>query len=394
MIDSRITVIAKKKPLPKKAVRLGWVLFLLGILICTSGYLINPRQAAFSNVVDFLFLTSIGIGALFLISLEYVAGAVWSVPMRRVNEFVAALVPFAALLAVPIFFLLPEVFKWADLKTVATDDLLQSKQPYLNINFFAIRFAVIFGILMLFFVFLTQNSRKQDATADQKYTRWNIRISGLFMPFIAFGVTLLSIDWAMSIEPHWYSTIFGVYYFSGTVIAALAAVTYIVVRLYEHGYFPNLRQDHFYSLGALLFAFVNFWAYIAFSQFMLVWYANLPEETSWYLMRWRNGWEAVSIILILAQFWIPYFMLLSQESKMNLKRLKFVAIWLLIAHFLDMYWLVMPTYNSEVPLGLMEIGFPFLTVGLIILVLSWKMKRHNLLPIGDPKLQRGLKFHL
>jgi hypothetical protein len=383
-----------KKSMPANLERLGWLLFILGIVICVFGYYVDARQAAFNTIVGFLFLTSIAMGAIFLIALDSVAGSVWSVPMRRINEFLAALIPFAALLALPVFFYLPEVFSWAESGSAVVDPLIQSKRQYLNVNFFVIRFIVIFAIWTIFYYFLTKNSLKQDVTKDQKYTRWNIRLSAVFMPIFAFGLTVIAIDWGMSLEPHWYSTIYGVYYFSGAVIATLATSTYIIVQLHERGYLQYLRRDHFYSLGTLMFVFVNFWAYIAFSQFLLIWYANMPEETFWFIMRWKNGWQGVSILLLVVQFWVPYFILLSQESKMNLRRLKFISIWLLFAHLLDLYWLIMPTYNADVTVNWMMIGFPLLFVGLVITVFAWKMKRHNLMPIGDPRLQRGLEFHL
>ena len=249
-------------------------------------------------------------------------------------------------------------------------------------------------ILNLFYYFFTKNSSKQDVSRDPHLTTLNVRLAAVFMPVFAILISLIAIDWAMSLEPHWYSTIFGVYYFAGTVLAGLAATTYIVVRFHEAGYFTNLRRDHFYSLGALLFAFVNFWAYIAFSQFLLIWYANLPEETVWFMNRWKDGWQYVSILLIVVQFAVPYFALLTQDSKMDTKRLKFMAIWILCAHFLDIYWLVMPSYGEGVPVGWMEIGFPILLVGLTMLVISYKLSHNNLVPIGDPKLARGLDFRL
>jgi hypothetical protein len=144
----------------------------------------------------------------------------------------------------------------------------------------------------------------------------------------------------------------------------------------------------------LLFAFINFWAYIAFSQFLLIWYANLPEETFWFIKRWKEGWEYVSILLIIVHFVVPYFALLTQDSKMDTKRLKLMSIWILFSHLLDLYWLVMPTYGEGIPFGWMEIGFPILLVGLALVVLSYKVKRNNMIPVGDPKLERGLSFHL
>jgi hypothetical protein len=393
MKGNEINIRTVRRPFPQKATRTGWILFSAGILLCLAGYWSDPRHAAFDNEINFLFISSIAVGSLFLVALEYIAGAVWSVPLRRITEFLSMLLPFAAILAIPLLFHLDDIFRWAGQGT-APDSMAPSKSAYLNTGFFTLRFALIFGCWILFMIILLWNSFKQDRDPDQKYTGRNVKASGAFLPFFAAGITLLAVDWAMSLEPNWYSTIFGIYFFSGTVVAALAVLTITVIFLFERGYFPFLRSDHFYNLGALMFAFVNFWAYIAFSQFMLIWYGNLPEETSWFIMRWKNGWMNVSIILIAIHFWIPYFMLLSQESKTNLRRLKYTAVLLLAAHFMDMYWLVMPSYEGGVPLGWVEVGFPVMEAGLIILLLSWLMKLRNYIPNGDPKMQRALHFKL
>ena len=386
-----------KKPLPPKVTYLGLVLFCVGIVLYAIGYYVEPRHAAFNNVINFLFLTSIAVGALFLIALEYIAGAVWSVPMSRVNEFLAGLIPFTPFLAIPLFFHLHELFHWTHTDVVAADELLAAKAKYLNSIFFVLRYIATFVLWTFFYWLFTRNSLKQDSTKDAKgdtYTRRNIRLSAIFLPVFAITITFIAIDWAMSLEPLWYSTIIGIYYFSGTVVSALAAATYIIIRFHETGRLPGLRRDHFYSLGSLMFAFVNFWAYIAFSQFMLIWYANLPEETFWFMKHWQNGWQVVSILLIVIQFAVPYAVLLPQEAKMDPKRLKFIALWLLAAHWIDLYWFVMPTYDASVTFGWMELSFPLLIIGLMITVVAWKTKKHNLMPIGDPKLKRGMEFHL
>lgn len=386
--------VTTQQEIPGKVTSLGWVLLLLGIAIVAAGYFSGTREAAFHNVIGFLFVTSIGVGSLFLIALEYIAGAVWSVPLRRVTEALAGMIPFAAILALPMLFNLHDLFHWSHPEAVAADELLQSKAPYLNVQFFLIRFAAIFIIWTFFAWIFTRNSRKQDISRDPKLTSINIKLAAVFMPVFAITITLTAIDWAMSLEPHWFSTIFGVYYFSGSVLAALAAITFIIVLLMEQGFLPGLRRDHLYSLGALMFAFTNFWAYIAFSQFLLIWYANLPEETVWFLARWANGWEIVSVLLIVVRFAVPYVVLLSQDAKMDPRRLKFIAIWLLAAHLLDLYWLVMPTFAPGVTLSWMFPGFILLAAGLVILLVTMTMKRYNLMPVGDPKLARGLEFHL
>jgi len=383
-----------RKELPASVTRLGWILLIAGVAIAALGYIVDARRMAFDNIIGYLFLASVAAGSVFLVALEYIGGAVWSVPTRRVNEFLGALVLLLPLIALPMFFHLHDVYHWTHEEVVAADKLLAGKSPYLNVNFFVLRFVLIFAVWSLFHFLFTRNSTKQDTTKDQKLTTINIRLAAVFMPVFAISLTLTAVDWAMSLEPHWSSTIFGVYYFSGTVLAALSAATYIIIKLHEYGYLPKVQRDSFYSLGALMFAFINFWAYIAFSQFLLIWYADLPEETVWFMSRWRNGWEYVSILLIVVHFAVPYFALLTQDSKMDLKRLKLMAIWILFAHLLDLYWLVMPTYSENVSFSWTEFGFPILLVGLVMVVLSFKMKRNNLVPVGDPKLARGLSFRL
>lgn len=385
-----------RKDLPENFKKLGLILAVVGLLIVVIGYFIDPVRSAFNNVMLLMFLASIGVGSLFLVALEYITGAVWSTPFRRVSEFLAATLLILPIVAIPLFFNLHELFPWTHTEVVETDYLLQSKSSYLNTTFFTIRSVVYVVIWILFFVIITKNSKKQDESGDQILTKRNITLSAIFMPLFAFTVTFSSIDWLMSLEPHWFSTIFGVYYFSGTVLAALAAATMFIVILNEKGYFvKGLTKDHYYSLGALLFAFTNFWAYIAFSQFLLIYYANLPEETFWYLARWEGTWMYYSIGLIFVRFMVPYFGLLSQPSKMNPRRLLYMSVWILFAHIYDMYWIIMPTMSKEgVSFNWFEIGYPLLAFGIIIVIFNLKAKKNNLVAIRDPKLKRGIDFRL
>lgn len=314
--------------------------------------------------------------------------------MRRVTEFLAGITLVVPLVAVPLLMNLHDLFHWTHPEAVQADPLLAGKSSYLNVPFFVFRFLAIFALWSLFYLLFFRNSTRQDLSRSQGLTRRNIRLSAVFLPVFAVTLTLTAVDWAMSLEPHWYSTIFGVYYFSGTVLAAVAATTFVVVKFQEKGFLPKLKRDHLYSLGALLFAFVNFWAYIAFSQFLLIWYANLPEETYWFMTRWQGGWEYFSVLLIIVHFAVPYSALLAQDAKMNPKRLKIMALWILGAHLLDLYWLVMPTYSESFVFGWMEIGYPFLAAGMIMVLLSYMLRRYNIVPVGDPKLQRGLDFRL
>lgn len=388
----------QRKDLPSSISKIGMTLLVVGVILGVVAFFVDHSRAVFNYLIAFTFMISISVGALFLIALEYVVGADWSVPIRRVVEFFAATIPLLALLVIPLLFNIGELFHWSHQEAIAEDEILQAKAPYLNVTFFIIRVFVLIGLWSLFYFFFIRNSKKQDTTKDQKLTTINIRLSAIFIPVFAITLTIAAVDWLMSIEPHWFSTIIGVYFFAGTVIAALAAVTLATVLLKENGYLhPAMTNDHLYSLGALLFAFVNFWGYIAFSQYMLIWYADLPEETFWFMQKWEGSWAIFSIGLIIIKFLVPYIVLVSQPSKMDPKKLKFISVWLLFAHLYDLFWFVMPEMeelSGGYSFSWIDLVFPIAAVGLIILVFNMKAKKENLIPIGDPKLQRGLDFHL
>ncbi len=388
----------QKKELPASLSRLGIIIFVVGTVLSLLAFFVDQERAIFNYLVTYMMIVSIGLGSLFLIGLEYIAGADWSTPIRRIPEFFAMLLPVLFVLVIPILVFNHDLFHWAHKEAVADDKILQGKAPYLNVTFFIVRTFVFIGLWSLFYFVMTRNSRKQDETKDQTLTKKNIRLGAIFIPVFALSITFTAVDLMMSLEPHWFSTIYGVYYFAGTVVASLAAITIAIVLLKEKGYFGSwMTNDHLFSLGALLFAFVNFWAYIAFSQFMLIWYADLPEETFWYLTRWNGGWVFISLLLIVVHFLVPYFALLTQPSKMNPKVLKFIAVWLLFAHLLDMFWLIMPnmgSMKSGYVFSWIDLVFPIAGTGLVIFVFAFAAKKANLIPIGDPKLKRGIDFHL
>ncbi len=384
----------QKKDLPKKLSQIGWILFAAGLVLGVIGFFTDHHRALMNYLMAYMFVLSIGIGSLLLIALEYVGGADWSVPIRRVVEFLAAIIIFLPILVLPLVFSIHDIFHWVHQDVVSADKILKGKSPYLNETFFIIRVFVILAIWGLFYYLLIRNSNEQDKTKNQLLTKKNIILSAIFIPIFAITITVTAVDWLMSLEPHWFSTIFGVYFFAGSVVASLAAVTLFVVKLKENGYMhPKLVDDHLFSLGALQFAFINFWAYIAFSQYLLIWYANLPEENFWFLHRWQHGWEFLSLILIITHFIFPYAALLSQPAKMDPKRLKFISAWILLAHFIDLYWLVMPNIQGYY-FSWIDLVVPLIAVGLIILVFNFRAKKSNLVPIGDPKLQKGLDFRV
>ncbi len=386
-----------KKDLPPLIKNLAYGLTAVGLILVALAYFIDPTRSAFNNVILLMFLTSIGLGSLLIVALEYLGGAVWSTPFRRIGEFLAATLLILPLVAIPIYFNMHELYHWTHLDVVEHDTILSGKSSYLNMGFFTIRVVAFFAIWILFYWLITRNSKKQDITGEDKLTKTNIKLSAIFIPIFGLTITFASIDWLMSLEPHWFSTMFGVYFFAGTFMSAISFITLLLVYLNEKGHLvKGLTKDHYYSFGVFMFGFVCFWAYIAFSQYMLIWYANMPEETIWFLNRWEGSWQTFSVVvMIFLHFVFPFFILASQPSKMDGKKLKIMAVWLLVVHFLDLYWIVFPTFSPEgFMFGWIELGFLLLAFGLVLLVFTLKAKNNNLIPIGDPKLQRGIDFRL
>ncbi|MCL5034229.1 MAG: quinol:cytochrome C oxidoreductase [Bacteroidetes bacterium] len=386
----------KLRKLPGSYARLGWTLLVVGAVLTILSFALNPKHASFGLIMTLTFVATVGIGGLFWVGVEYVSSAVWSTALRRPFEFIAGVIPFLVILALPLLFRMRTVFEWTHASYFKDDPSMLVKAPYLNIPFFIIRTIAVLLIWWLYYHIIIRNSNLQDTSKDQGLTRKNIRTSAGFLVVFALTLTIFSVDWLMSLTPSWFSTIFAVYVFAGAVLSSMALGTLIIVLLNEKDRFPvKLTPDHYYNLGAFLFAFVIFWAYIGFSQFLLQWYGNLREETAYWIPRIHGSWAVLSIILALGEFLIPFFLLVTKPAKMDPKRLVFVSIWLLVAHALDIYWMVMPVYNSaNAVFGITEIAFMALSIGIILTVFAYKARGSNMVPIGDPKLQRGLEFHL
>ncbi|HEY5959653.1 MAG TPA: hypothetical protein VIV60_24025 [Polyangiaceae bacterium] len=356
------------------------------------------RHFFHSYLVAYTWTLSIGIGALWWVTLQHLVNAKWSIVVRRIGEIIAAnmwLLAVAALpLVVPVAMGKAELFRWVSPEFMHSNHALHSKAAYLNVGFFLVRFAIYFGFWGLWSQKLLAKSRSQDEGKGERFVERFRSLSAPSMILLALTLTFCSFDLLMSLDPSWQSTIFGVYYFAGAVIAIHATFIIVLAWLQKHGRMQEVvTVEHFHDLGKMLFAFVVFWAYIAFSQFMLIWYANVPEETTFYLERIGGSWMAVSVWLIVGHFGIPFLGLLSRHVKRNRRALVFWAVWMLIAHYIDLYWLVMPNFESHaVPFSLLDI---FCWVGLGATFLAAAIRRArvgHLIPMRDPRLPHSLGF--
>ncbi len=382
--------------LPDRTRRRALWMFAAGALLAGAAAFSDWSRFLAGSLVLFLFLLTLGLGCLFFVTLEYTVNASWSVPFRRIPEIFAILVPVSLLLAWPVVFGIHDLYEWSHAEAVARDPILQKKELYLNVPFYLARFAFFYLVWLAGYHLLVRGSFRQDRTGGDAFAKRASKIGPVFMILFVVSVTFAAVDWVMSLVPHWYSSIFGIYLLVGTMVAGVALTTFIAAVLKLQGRLPDsVGPDHFYNLGALLFALNTAWAYIAFAQFLLIWYANLPQETIWYEMRGRGGWLGVSLVLIVAHFFVPFLALLTRQAKMDLPRLRWVAAWVLATHGLDLYWLVIPSLRSSGPaLGWQEIAFPFLAASIVTLVGVWQLARRPVLPIKDSRLEAGLHFHL
>jgi len=355
----------------------------------------NPEQFAFSWLVAFAFWLSIALGALFFVLTHYATRAKWSVVVRRIGEHVMATLPLFIVLFVPVYLGRHELYHWLDAEHVAHDALLQGKQGFLNEGFFTLRAAIYLIAWSLLAWWFLRGSHKQDAMGtDDRITQRMIRLSAPALIVFAVTVTFASVDWMMSLDPHWYSTMYGVYYFCGCVVGFFAFMCILTVAMRRAGLLGGaVSVEHVHDLGKLLFAFTVFWAYIAFSQYFLIWYANIPEETEFYLHRAQGGWEHVSMLLAVGHFAVPFLFLMSRSIKRRAPLLVIGSVWMLLMHLVDVYWLVMPTlHDHAVHVSALDITCLIGIGGLFVGAMGLSMRRGALVPLRDPRLDDSLGF--
>jgi hypothetical protein len=351
-----------------------------------------------SYLIAFLFVASLSLGGLFFILIQHLVRAGWSVVLRRIAEFLAASSPWIAVLSlpivVPLFFGAYALFEWNDPHLIETDVLIRHKRAWLNPTFFSIRAVIYFGVWSLFSRYLLSRSRMQDQSGDPGLTSQMQAVAPVGMLLFALTANFFAFDFMMSVAPHWFSAIYGIYYFSGSVVASLAAMILLAQWLQKlHVIGPELTTDHYHDLGKLLFGFNFFWGYIAFSQYMLIWYANIPEETVWLIQRQENGWAWVSLALLFGHLFLPFFGIMSRKSRRSPTSLLFWSCWLLAMHWLDLYWNVMPEFSLSPWPGVIDVlllaGVACLSGAAFLRTAS----HHSFVPVRDPRLKESLAFH-
>jgi hypothetical protein len=367
---------------------------LLGAVACAVLGASNPKQFFFSWLVSFLFFLSLALGGLFFVLIQYAVQGGWGIVVRRIGETIFATLPVMAVLFLPLLAGLHDLYPWSVPGAADHDALLRWKAPFLNVPFFLVRALLYFGIWSFIAVAYYRLSRGQDETGDPAVSARLRRFAGPCLIVLAVTQTLASVDWIMSLTPHWYSTMFGVYFFAGSFVGFIALLSVVAVGVREARLLDTvISPEHLHDVGKLLFAFTCFWAYIAFCQFFLMWYANLPEETVWYKARLEGSWKTVSVFLMAGHFVAPFFYLMGRTVKRKGATLAAGGAWLLAMHFLDLYWQVMPSLHPDgLHVSALDVAAFLAVGGCFVAAAGWLMRRQALVPLRDPRLAESLAF--
>jgi len=340
------------------------------------------------------YITGIGFTGMLFVAILYVSNAGWGVAIRRIPEAMFSALSVGFILMLLVLLGVHHLYEWSHPGVMVNDPILQGKEPWLNLPSFILRVPIYFGIWFLLGKPILNHSRKQDESGDPEHKQKSIRWSAAWLYIGGIAFIISSFDWIMSIEPHWYSTIFGLYNFSGVFNSGLAFMIILLIYLRRIGYIKVLKNDHLYELARYLFAFTTFWVYIWFSQHMLIWYANIPEETGYYLKRHAGAFGVLTVINILMNWLIPFTILLFRKSKRTEKPLLIASSIVLIGHWTDLYLMIFPPLIGNNP----EFGFIELGVAIIIIVISFGLviltiSKGNLVPIKDPYINESIRLH-
>ena len=369
------------------------IIALVALVLCAIGAFVDPHQFSYSWLFAFAFFFTLCAGCFFWTIVHHATDAEWSVVVRRQLENLAALLVVLALLFVPILLLRHHLYAWMDIPP-GVEPSLDSKRAYLNWSFFLGRAVFFFGFFILASLFLRRFSVQQDKDGNPRFTIWMRKVAFTSLPLFALCLTFGAFDWLMSLNYRWFSTMFGVYIFAGAAGSSMSLLVLVITALRQAGYLKDVvTLEHYHIMGKWMFAFCVFWAYIGFGQYMLIWYANMPEETEYFITRNTESWWVLSMLLVIGRFFGPFAILLLRSIKKQPHRLCYVAGWILCMQMLDIYLVILPALHGTGVhvsiwdlVSLIAIGA---TLGFVYLQI---VPRTSLFPIRDPRLIESLRL--
>ena len=373
--------------------RLATIVGVVGLALCVAGFLASREHFFKSYLLAYVFWVGIALGCLALSMVHHLSGGAWGVVTRRVFEAASRTLPFMAILFLPLAFGVGELYLWANPDEVAKDAILQHKAPYLNVPFFFIRAALYFAIWSGMAYLLSKWSLEQERDGERGQSLRMQRLSGGGLVLYAITILFMSVDWIMSLDPHWFSTMYGILFMGGQGLSALAFTIAVVVLLSRTEPMSRvIAPAHLHDLGKLLLAFVMLWAYFSFSQFLIIWSANLPEEIPWYLRRMGGGWQWVGLALIIGHFALPFMLLLSSDLKKHGRTLIVIALLVIGMRIVDLFWQIGPLHGEDhFGVHWLDAVAPVALGGVWLALFLWQLGTRPLLPLGEPYLHEALE---
>ena len=385
--------------------RLGMGAALAGVVLIIAGLLIGgndggegfhiPARFFQAYLVGYTFWFGIVLGSMALLMVQHLSGGAWGVVIRRPLEAAMRTLPIMAVLFLPIVFGMHDLYHWTH-EDAANDPLIASKAAYLNTEFFLVRQVFYFAVWIAMGAMLSKWSGEQDRTGDPGLVRKFSILSGAGLVIYSLTITFAMVDWTMSVNPHWFSTMWGPLHMVGQGLSALSFAILVAIMLSQSPPMNGVvTAHHLHDLGKLLFAFLMLWAYLTFSQFLIIWSANLAEEIPHYLVRWDSGFQYVSLFMIVLHFALPYTLLLSRDLKRDWRRLRLIAGWVLCARIVDYYWHVAPEFHpAGLDLGLLDFAAPIAIGGIFLALFAVNLRSRSLMPVHDPGLAKALAHHV
>ncbi|MFV0379058.1 MAG: hypothetical protein ACK5JD_17345 [Mangrovibacterium sp.] len=386
-------MIDEKFIIPQKLKLAGFVLIAIGVLSFAIGFFTDPARAWANYLLNNFYFVSIAIGAAFFISIQYIAQAGWSAGFKRIPEAMAAWLPFAAGLFFVLLLGVHHLYEWSHADEVASDELIHHKSAYLNLPFFALRLVLFFGLWILLTKMLRRISLKEDAEGGLNYFVRSERLSKIFIFVVAVTFSAFSVDMLMSLQVHWFSTIFAAKMFISAFQHGAAIIALIVILLNRAGYLKLLNRSHLHDFTRYMFMLAIVWGYFTFAQFMLIWYGNIPEETSYYAARWEGPFKMLFYLSIILNWFVPFLFLMPRSNSRSKMVMIPVIILLIIGQYVELYYEIWPATIGQATFGLIEIGSWLGFAGLFMLVFVSYLAKASLIPKNHPYLEESVHHH-
>jgi len=371
---------------------LGWIVGGIALVLAIVGALLKPNEFYQAYLFSYMLVVGLTLGSLGLLMLQHLTGGRWGIILRRPLEAASRNVPLILVLFVPIIFGMKSLYSaWLDPEKLKAEPLSDFQQRYLTHSGFLVRAVIYFVIWLALMWIFNRWSKQQDEQRDdrelrQRFKRW----SGPGVILYVLAMTFAAIDWVMSLSPHWASTIYGFIFVAGQAISAMCLMIIVVVLLSGTPVYSFIHKHHLHDLGKWLFAFNMLWAYFDFSQLLIIWSGNQPEEISFYRTRLYGAWGMVAVLVLLFTFALPFLILLSAHVKKTPSLISKVAIWMLVFRLVDLYWMTRPEFTSHPMPGWLDIVVPVALIGLWVGFFAMNLKQRPLLPLGDPKLAEAI----